>query len=179
MATVWHSGNSQFFHRSQACGFLGSKVVETSLVTAQINGLRPCPVCRDLAWEQQDYERLPATCESRLSLLAAKVKGRKVPPAQHPRRVYVIELAASAVPDSRHGLPPLYVGESYLAAPVRLEQHLSGYKASKWVKKYGRRVRPDIYDRFPAVGSVDEARKLEADVAAILRDCGFTVFGGH
>ena len=52
-------------------------------------------------------------------------------------------------------------------------------RASRSVRKHGKRLRPDLYEMLPAVATVRESEELEREVADILRDCGFTVFGGH
>src|SRR5207302_315636 len=60
--------------------------------------------------------------------------------------VYVIELAPAA---RRPGsaLPAVYVGQSALDPEVRFSQHLTGYKSAGVVRRYGRRLRPDLFER--------------------------------
>jgi hypothetical protein len=40
-------------------------------------------------------------------------------------------------PQARKKAPVFYVGQTALLAEQRYENHLNGYKASRWVKKYG------------------------------------------
>jgi hypothetical protein len=47
------------------------------------------------------------------------------------------------------------------------------------VRRFGVRLRPDIYRLFPLVRTREESRCLEARVAARLRMQGYVVFGGH
>ena len=117
-------------------------------------------------------------CTRRLELLAKRVERQTdLSGAQHPRRVYVVELSKAG--GSGYGLPSVYVGQSYLSAEERFQQHLDGYRASRFVRKHGVQLRPDLYEMLPAVATVPESEELERAVADILRDCGYTVFGGH
>jgi hypothetical protein len=101
-----------------------------------------------------------------------------------PRNVYVIELAeeirgvrrfADANPDARPDKPCLYVGSTGLDPEVRFEQHKSGYKASRYVKKYGVRLRPRYYSRYNPLDDED-ARAFEIELARRLRKRGFAVW---
>ena len=84
--------------------------------------------------------------------------------------VYVIEI--EGLEDS------LYVGQSFHPAEKRLQQHLDGVRASKWVRDYGGNLRPDLYEHLPRLDR-EGAEALEAIVAELLRREGWTVYGGH
>lgn len=103
-------------------------------------------------------------------------------PSKTPRRfyrVYVIELDAKASRRSRPGSTCLYVGETADTPEERFAEHLRGHKASRVVRRYGLRLRPDIYRLFPLARTRPESRRLEARVAERLRLQGYVVFGGH
>jgi hypothetical protein len=103
-------------------------------------------------------------------------------PPRAPRRfyrVYVIELDPKASPRTPPGATCLYVGETADTPEERFAEHLRGHKASRVVKRYGVRLRPDIYRLFPLARTREESRRLEARVAERLRLQGYVVFGGH
>ena len=95
----------------------------------------------------------------------------------HHRRVYVIELDASAVSDAGRGF--LYVGESSKTPRDRFEVHKSGErKYSRWVRNHGVRLRPDLApDGFFL--SVNEAELAEAECRLRLEKQGYVVRGAH
>lgn len=87
--------------------------------------------------------------------------------------VYVIELRPAA------GKRAVYVGQSALYPAERFSQHLTGYKAAAAVRRYGERLRPDLFAGWNPIASRAEAEQAEADLAARLREDGYRVFGGH
>ncbi len=103
-------------------------------------------------------------------------------PPRAPRRfyrVYVIELHPSACRRAPRGATCVYVGETADTPEERFAEHLRGHRASRVVKRYGVRLRPDIYRLFPLARPREESRRLEAKVAERLRLQGYVVFGGH
>jgi hypothetical protein len=103
-------------------------------------------------------------------------------PARPPRRfyrVYVIELDPKAARGARPGTTCVYVGETADTPEERFAEHLRGHRASRVVKRFGLRLRPDIYRLFPLARTREESRRLEAKVAERLRLQGYVVFGGH
>ncbi len=103
-------------------------------------------------------------------------------PPRAPRRfyrVYVIELHPAACRRAPPGATCVYVGETADTPEERFAEHLRGHHASRVVKRYGVRLRPDIYRLFPLARTRDESRRLEAKVAERLRLQGYVVFGGH
>jgi hypothetical protein len=103
---------------------------------------------------------------------------RRVPDDRGFYRVYVIELDPQAFPRGRKGRTCVYVGETADTPEERFAEHLRGYRASRIVRKYGLRLRPDLYRGFVCL-TRQQSRVLEARVAARLRVQGFIVFGGH
>jgi hypothetical protein len=93
--------------------------------------------------------------------------------------VYVIELDDDAGPRADPGKPNVYVGQSVRAPAERFAQHVDGYKASRVVKKYGKHLRPRLYQRFNPLPTRDAALAMEKQLANSLRKKGFAVHGGH
>ncbi|MFC1629158.1 hypothetical protein ACFL3H_08615 [Gemmatimonadota bacterium] len=93
--------------------------------------------------------------------------------------VYVIELSDEAGERSNPDLPCVYVGQTVRSPEERFFQHKTGKKSSRWVKMYGVRLRPDLYEDHNPIKDRDTAELLEKTLAANLTDEGYTVFGGH
>jgi len=87
--------------------------------------------------------------------------------------VYVVELNEAA------GTPAVYVGQSALYPAERFSQHLTGYKAASVVRRYGERLRPDLFAALNPIRTRPLAERAEADLAERLRREGYVVFGGH
>lgn len=87
--------------------------------------------------------------------------------------VYVIELSEKA------GRRAVYVGQSALYPTERFAQHLNAYKAASVVRRYGERLRPDLFEVFNPIHTRAEAEDREAQLAQLLRIEGYKVFGGH
>jgi hypothetical protein len=105
------------------------------------------------------------------------------------RIVYVIELDPEACLDSGSHCPgdcgktPVYVGETCHTALERFMQHKLGYKASRWVRDYGLRLRPRLAGSFGEMATVAESQAAEAEIARRLSLRGngskYCVYGGH
>jgi hypothetical protein len=103
-------------------------------------------------------------------------------PLRAPRRfyrIYVVELDPRACRGARPGATCVYVGETAGTPEERFAEHLRGHRASRVVKRYGVRLRPDIYRLFPLARTREESRRLESKVAERLRMQGYSVLGGH
>jgi hypothetical protein len=74
--------------------------------------------------------------------------------------------------------PCVYVGMTGLDVNQRLTHHLTGYKASRSVKRYGIRLMPELYEGLNPL-TYDEAVVAESGLARRLRAEGYTVVGGH
>jgi len=88
-------------------------------------------------------------------------------------RVYVIELTAEAGRRRDPRIPWVYVGSSARDADLRFEQHRRGYKSSGLVKRFARRLRPDLYEDLPEYRRSSEAREAEERRARDLAGAGF------
>ena len=74
--------------------------------------------------------------------------------------------------------PCVYVGMTGLKPEQRLQKHFDGYKASRFVAKYGVRLLPELYEDLNPL-TYDEAAIAEAGLARRLRAAGYAVVGGH
>jgi hypothetical protein len=99
--------------------------------------------------------------------------------------VYVIELDAEVCAERsfwckgrRCGRTPVYVGQTALTPEERFANHLAGRRASRRVRRHGRRLRSDLMlSRELATRS--EAESAEAALAEQLADAGYCVSGGR
>ena len=74
--------------------------------------------------------------------------------------------------------PCVYVGMTGLDPKERLEHQLAGHKASRFARRYGIRLMPELYEGLNPL-TYDEAIVAEAGLARRLRAEGYTVVGGH
>jgi predicted GIY-YIG superfamily endonuclease len=102
--------------------------------------------------------------------------GVGTPPSYY---VYVIELADAVGPRRDPRYPSVYVGQSAVPPEQRFQQHMEGYRSSRYVRKHGKRLRPRLYRHFNPMATRDEALELERELARRLRRRGYTVYGGH
>ena len=65
-----------------------------------------------------------------------------------------------------------------LSPQKRFENHKSGIKAARVVKKFGERLVPKLYAHLNPM-PYKKALAMEAILADSLRKRGFQVFGGH
>ena len=73
----------------------------------------------------------------------------------------------------------LYVGETSLDPDLRFDQHKTGYKASRYVNRFGARLLPALFSHFNPLARW-EAVELEPVLAQAFRDAGVPwVEGGH
>jgi len=92
--------------------------------------------------------------------------------------VYVVELSDEAGARRNPDYPNVYIGMTGLPIEERFRRHKAGLQASRWVQRYGIRLRPDLYSEFGAMPYAEAAR-LERELPRRLEERGFTVFGGH
>jgi len=71
-----------------------------------------------------------------------------------------------------------YVGMTGLSPEVRFNNHKSGIKAARVVKKYGERLVPKLYAHLNPM-PFKKAQEIEGLLADSLRKRGYVVFGGH
>ena len=99
--------------------------------------------------------------------------------------VYVIELE-QVVADVRKfrtenpkyikGNACVYVGQSSRKPSLRFEQHKEGYKSNKYAKKYGIKLRPDLYEKYNPIPTRKDAEEIEAMLSRELRSRGYGVW---
>jgi predicted GIY-YIG superfamily endonuclease len=99
-------------------------------------------------------------------------------------KVYVIELDRAVLDEPKFmkansGHDPakgcVYVGMTGLDPEKRFENHKAGYKSNRFVKKYGVRLRSELYDEYNPL-SYEDAVEMESKLARILRRKGFAVW---
>jgi hypothetical protein len=92
--------------------------------------------------------------------------------------VYVVNLT-DATGTRKNPREWVYVGQTSRTPEERLRQHLDGYKASKWVTKFGIDLNEDLMAGIPQARFNQDALFLESTHAARLEAEGFNVKGGH
>lgn len=111
-------------------------------------------------------------------------------PARAPKRqrphyhVYVIELSPDVLllarfrkcnPNYVDGKPCVYVGMTGLDPDVRFDKHMAGIQSNSYVRRYGLRLLPDLYEGFNPM-SYQDAVAREVEVGIDLRSAGFGVW---
>ena len=80
-----------------------------------------------------------------------------------------------ANPHHKSGKPCLYIGMTSKTPDERLRQHKAGYRASKYVKRYGKWLRRRLYEDYNPL-TREEAVELEVTLAEDLRRKGYAVW---
>jgi len=102
----------------------------------------------------------------------------------HHHHVYVVELADAvwneprfrhANPDHQLGKPLVYVGMTGLDPDLRFDKHKAGIQANTFVRDYGLRLLPRVYERFNPM-PYEKAREMEVELAIALRAKGWGVW---
>lgn len=118
------------------------------------------------------------------AFFAAKRRKQNPKEETHHHNVYVIELDPKVLKDRKFRAanphhdpkkPCLYVGSTGMSPEMRFINHKRGYKANRYAKKYGLRLRPDlyaVYNPMPWEGAVE----LEAELAEGFREEGYAVW---
>jgi hypothetical protein len=98
--------------------------------------------------------------------------------------VYVIELSKDVLlegkfkrcnPNYRSGKPCVYVGMTGLDPDLRFDKHKAGIQSNHYVKQYGLRLLPDLYEGFNPM-SYAEAVEKEIEIGIDLRSAGLGVW---
>jgi len=89
------------------------------------------------------------------------------------KRVYVVELDREAGRRRDPRIPWVYVGSSARIPEERFAQHQRGYKSARLVKRFGLRLRPDLYEDLEPVRGSKKACAAEVTRAKELAACGF------
>ena len=99
--------------------------------------------------------------------------------------VYVIELEQSVSdikkfrdknPKYSKGDPCMYVGQSSKKPHIRFEQHKEGYKSNTYAKRFGLRLRPDLYEKYNPIPTRKDAEEIEEMLGVVLRNQGYGVW---
>ena len=111
-------------------------------------------------------------------------------PARAPQRrrphyhVYVIALSPDVLllarfrkcnPNYVDGKPCVYVGMTGLDPDVRFDKHMAGIQSNSYVRRYGLRLLPDLYEGFNPMSNQDAVAR-EVEVGIDLRSAGFGVW---
>ena len=116
-------------------------------------------------------------------IAAWKHKAKKAAQSGKRRNLYIITLHPdvlesscfrTANPDYIEGMPCVYVGLTIHDPGDRYEQHKSGYRSSKYPRKYGVELALDLMDGFDDAGLSEQER--EPALATWLRGQGFAVW---
>lgn len=98
--------------------------------------------------------------------------------------VYVIELSHEVLRRHRFiksnpgyvaGKPCVYVGLTGLDPDIRFDKHKAGIQANSYVRDYGLRLLPALYELYNPM-HYDEAQRLEVELGIDLREGGFGVW---
>jgi hypothetical protein len=74
--------------------------------------------------------------------------------------------------------PCVYVGMTGLPVEERFANHKRGIKSSLFVKRFGLRLMPELYEHLNPM-PFEAAAQMERDLTEDLRNAGYTVVGGH
>ena len=98
--------------------------------------------------------------------------------------VYVVELDPAVLkvrvfsarnPDHREGMPCVYVGMTGLPPGERFQNHKAGIKANRFVRDFGKRLLPELFDCFNPM-PYEAAQQMEVELADELRAKGYGVW---
>jgi len=101
--------------------------------------------------------------------------------------LYVIELNREVLlergfqeanPALRDDKPCVYVGSTAHTPEERFAQHLAGYKANRYARRYGVALRPRLYRNYQSFETRALAEKAEGRLAERLRKRGYGVWYG-
>lgn len=116
---------------------------------------------------------------------AAKKRKHKLPAeASWHHNVYVIELDPkvlrdkkfmAANPDYNPEMACLYVGCTGMSPEMRFLNHKRGYKSNRYAKRYGVKLRPDLFACYNPM-PYEAAAELEVELAIGLREDGYAVW---
>ena len=80
-----------------------------------------------------------------------------------------------ANPDYRLGKPFVYVGMTGLDPDVRFDKHKAGIQANGFVRDYGVRLLPELYEIYNPM-PYEAAREMEVELGIALREAGYGVW---
>jgi len=80
-------------------------------------------------------------------------------------------------PDCDPSRPCVYVGMTGQSPDVRFDKHKAGLKANRYVKQYGVRLLPELYECYNPM-PYEAALDMEVELAIALREQGYGVWQG-
>jgi hypothetical protein len=116
-------------------------------------------------------------------ILAWQRKARAVAKRRQGRNLYIITLDPEVLwnrefrqanPGYIEGMPCVYVGITIHDPGDRFEQHMLGYRSSRYPRNYGIELAQELLEGFDGNGLSDTER--EAALADWLRDQGYAVW---
>jgi hypothetical protein len=128
--------------------------------------------------------RKPALKPAHAKADAAKPKRARA--RRHHHSVYVVLLSKDVLyerrfkrgnPDYDPQKPCVYVGMTGLSPDVRFDKHKAGIQANKYVKLYGVRLMPELYECYNPM-PYDAALDMEVELGIALREKGYGVWQG-
>src|SRR5689334_1327915 len=90
-------------------------------------------------------------------------------------RVWNLARFRRANPDYQLGQPFVYVGMTGLDPDVRFDKHKAGIQANRYVRDFGLRLVPALYERYNPM-AYEAAREMEVELGIQLRARGFGVW---
>ena len=111
---------------------------------------------------------------------------RKSKPRGYHHSVYVVLLSRDVLyerkfvkcnPDYDPDKPCVYVGMTGQSPDVRFDKHKAGLKANRYVRKYGLRLMPELYEVYNPM-PYQAALDMEIELAIYLREKGYGVWQG-
>ena len=105
---------------------------------------------------------------------------------RHHHSVYVVLLSKDVLyeprfkrsnPNYKPPQPCVYVGMTGLSPDVRFDKHKAGIQANRFVKLYGLRLMPELYERYNPM-PYDAALEMEVELGLALRAKGYGVWQG-
>ena len=104
--------------------------------------------------------------------------------SRHHHSVYVVLLSNDVLyeakfrkcnPDYDSAKPCVYVGMTGLSPDDRFDKHKAGIRANRYVRLYGRRLLPELYECYNPM-PYEAARDMEVELAIGLREAGYGVW---
>ena len=80
-------------------------------------------------------------------------------------------------PTYKLGKPCVYVGMTGLSPDERFDKHKAGIKSNKYVRLYGLRLLPKLYEVYNPM-PYEGAKEMEVELAIGLREDGYGVWQG-
>jgi hypothetical protein len=149
------------------------------IVTLRAVGAATLVALRDTSRRAESVDRAPERLIS-FGTWSVRVSGEVEARSYY---VYVVELEPALCEQQKcpspNGRPPVYVGQSIHPPELRFQQHKEAKRSSRYVRKHGVRLLPDLYAGNGPYATRREAEEAEAALASRLRQEGYCVFGGH